>query len=172
MMTNSSWFSWNFSDFSTGSPAFWNTSFWGKLGWLVTLFLVPIWVQLNQMAALVSLSFYLINWVKWEMIGGTHFVLVWFCGEGDVCVCVLVTQSCSTLCDPMHCSPPGFSAHEFSRQEYWSGVDTLFSRGSSWPRDWTRVSCIAGGFVTIWATKEAQRWWQLANCYRDIDFFF
>ena len=30
-----------------------------------------------------------------------------------------------------------------------------FSRGSSWPRNWTRVSCIAGGFFTIWATREA-----------------
>ena len=30
-----------------------------------------------------------------------------------------------------------------------------FSRGSSWPRDWTWVSCIAGRFFTIWATGEA-----------------
>ena len=30
-----------------------------------------------------------------------------------------------------------------------------FSRGSSWPRNWTRVSCIAGGFFTSWATREA-----------------
>ena len=30
------------------------------------------------------------------------------------------------------------------------------SRGSSWPRDRTQVSCIAGGFFTVWATKEAQ----------------
>ena len=28
-----------------------------------------------------------------------------------MCVCVLVTQSCPTLCDPMDCSPPGSSAH-------------------------------------------------------------
>ena len=28
-----------------------------------------------------------------------------------------------------------------------------FSRGSSWPRNWTRVSCIAGSFVTSWATR-------------------
>ena len=28
-----------------------------------------------------------------------------------------------------------------------------FSRGSSRPRDWTGVSCIAGRFLTIWATK-------------------
>ena len=31
-----------------------------------------------------------------------------------------------------------------------------FSRGSSWPRNWTRVSCIAGRFFTSWATREAQ----------------
>ena len=37
-------------------------------------------------------------------------------------LCVLVTQSCPALCDPMDCSPPGSSAHTFSRQEYWSGL--------------------------------------------------
>ena len=31
-----------------------------------------------------------------------------------------------------------------------------FSMGSSQPRDWTHVSCIAGRFFTIWATREAQ----------------
>ena len=29
-----------------------------------------------------------------------------------------------------------------------------FSRGPSWPRNWTRVSCIAGEFFTSWATRE------------------
>ena len=33
-----------------------------------------------------------------------------------------VTQLCPTLCDPMDCSPPGSSVHEFSRQESWSGL--------------------------------------------------
>ena len=42
---------------------------------------------------------------------------------------------------------------EFSRQEEW--VVILFSRESSWPRDQTQVSHIAGRFFTIWATKEA-----------------
>ena len=44
-----------------------------------------------------------------------------------MCVCVFaVTQSCSTLWNPMgdkplgDCSPPGSSVHRFSRQEYWS----------------------------------------------------
>ena len=31
-----------------------------------------------------------------------------------------------------------------------------FSSGSSWPRNWTRVSCIVGGFFTNWAMREAQ----------------
>ena len=30
-----------------------------------------------------------------------------------------------------------------------------FSRGSSQPRDWTQLSCIAGRFFTSWATREA-----------------
>ena len=30
-----------------------------------------------------------------------------------------------------------------------------FSRGSSQPRDWTQVSCIASEFFTSWATREA-----------------
>ena len=36
-----------------------------------------------------------------------------------------------------------------------------FSRGSSWPRDWTWVSWIAGRCFTIWASREAllKPWW-------------
>ena len=35
---------------------------------------------------------------------------------------MLVIQSCSILCDPVDCSPPGSSlSMEFSRQEYWTG---------------------------------------------------
>ena len=30
-----------------------------------------------------------------------------------------------------------------------------FSRVSSWPRNWTRVSCSAGGFITNWVMREA-----------------
>ena len=31
-------------------------------------------------------------------------------------------QSCPTLCDPIHGSPPGFPSLGFSRQEHWSGL--------------------------------------------------
>ena len=33
-------------------------------------------------------------------------------------------------------------------------VATSFSRGSSWPRGWTRVSRIVGRCFTVWATRE------------------
>ena len=42
-----------------------------------------------------------------------------------VCVCVLVTQSCSTLCDPMDCSPPGSSVHEILQAEILEWVAFL-----------------------------------------------
>ena len=35
---------------------------------------------------------------------------------------------------------------------------SIFS-GSSWPRNWAGVSCIAGGFFTSWATREAPFAW-------------
>ena len=39
---------------------------------------------------------------------------------------VLVAQSCPTLCDPMDCSLPGFSAHGFSRKEFRVGSHSPF----------------------------------------------
>ena len=66
---------------------------------------------------------------------------------------VLVTQSCSTLCNSMDCSPPGSSVYGIlhARKLEWVGISSC--RGSSWPRDWTRVSCITGRFFTVWAQE-------------------
>ena len=66
-----------------------------------------------------------------------------------------VTQSCLTLCDPMDCSPPGSSVHGILPARILQWVAIPFCRRSSWSRDWTWVSCIAGRFFTIWATREA-----------------
>ena len=44
----------------------------------------------------------------------------------------------------------------FSRQGYWSGLPLPPPGDSSWPRDRTWVSCIAGWFFTSWATREAK----------------
>ena len=50
-------------------------------------------------------------------------------------------------------SLPGSSVHEILQAIILEWVAIPFSRGSSWPRDRTHVSCTAGGFFTIWATR-------------------
>ena len=67
-----------------------------------------------------------------------------------------------TLCDPMDCSPPGSSVREILQARILEWVAMPSSRGSFWPRDWTRVSCLimslalASRFFTTTATWEAQ----------------
>ena len=89
----------------------------------------------------------------------THFALIWFfffsCPNPSSNRCVLVTQLCLTLCDCIDCSLPGSSAHGILQARILEWVSMSFSRESSQPTDWTWVSCIAGRFFIIWATKEA-----------------
>ena len=59
-----------------------------------------------------------------------------------------VAQLCPTLCAPVDCSLPGSSVHGISQARILEWVAIFFSQGSSWPRDWTYISCIAGGFCT------------------------
>ena len=66
------------------------------------------------------------------------------------CVC-LVPQPCLTLCDPMDCSPPGSSVNGILQARILESVAMPSSRGSSQPRDQTRVSHIAGGSPTLQA---------------------
>ena len=68
-------------------------------------------------------------------------------------VLCLVAQLCPTLCDTMNCSPPGSSVHGILQARILELVVIPFSRGSSWPRDQTWVSCIAGRFFTVWGTR-------------------
>ena len=50
-----------------------------------------------------------------------------------------VAQSCSTLCDPIDCSLLGSSVHGIFRAKVLEWAAISFSRGSSWPRDWSQV---------------------------------
>ena len=60
----------------------------------------------------------------------------------------LVTQSCSTLCNPMNYSLPDSSVHGILQSRILEWVATSFSRVSSQPRNRCQVSHIAGGFFT------------------------
>ena len=65
-----------------------------------------------------------------------------------------VAQSCPTLCDPKDCGLPGSSIHGIFQARVLEWVAISFSRESSWPRDWTRVSHMVGRRFTVWATGE------------------
>ena len=56
------------------------------------------------------------------------------------CMCA---QLCSTLCDPMDCSPPGSSVHGILLAKILQWVAIFFPRRSSQPGDRIHVSCIA-----------------------------
>ena len=57
----------------------------------------------------------------------------------------------------MDCSPPGSSLHGIFQERVLEWIAISFSRGSSWPRDRTLVSCIAGWCFTGWATRESPK---------------
>ena len=68
-----------------------------------------------------------------------------------ICIRVLVTQSCPTLCNPIDCSLPGSPVHGIFQARILAWVDISSSGGSSQPRD--RTSSLASpalrrGFFT------------------------
>ena len=71
--------------------------------------------------------------------GSKHLPSAWT----YVCVCVLVTQSFPTLCNPMDCSPPGFSFHGILQARILESVVMPSPRGSPRLTDWTQVSYVS-----------------------------
>ena len=69
----------------------------------------------------------------------------------------LGAQSYPTLCDPIHCTPPGSMG--ILQARILELVTMPSSRESSQPRDRTQVSHIASRFFTFWATREVQEYW-------------
>ena len=80
---------------------------------------------------------------------------------------MLITQSCPTLWDPMDCNPSGSSAYGILQARILEWIAIPFSRGYSWPRDRTHISCspcMAGKFFITSATREGSTiiyQWQL-----------
>ena len=70
-------------------------------------------------------------------------------------ICVLVTQSRPTLCNPLDCSLPGSSVLGILQARILEWVAIPFCRGSSQHRDRIQVSRTLGRLFTFWATREA-----------------
>ena len=93
-------------------------------------------------------------------------------GGGSICWMVEIADGCVIsywLGNRMDCSLPGSSGHGILQARILEWVAVPFSRGSSQSRNRTQVSCIAGGFFTNWATREAQIWQEVFSFYL---FFF
>ena len=64
----------------------------------------------------------------------------------------VVVTHLSKLCPALLWShglqPPGCSVYGIFQARIQEWVAISFSRGSSWPRDWTQVSCLTGRFFT------------------------
>ena len=82
---------------------------------------------------------------------------LWTFKSQELDACMLVTQSCPTLCNPMNCSSPGCSVHRIlqARTLEWVAVSFL----GDLPNPGIELGSPAwqGGFFTIWATREALR---------------
>ena len=92
-------------------------------GYLVYFHLLPI---LNNVA--MHTDFCLSPW----------FQIFWIYTQNSwKKVKVLVSQLCPTVWDSMDNSPPGSSVHGVLQARILEWAAIPFSRGSSWPRDWT-----------------------------------
>ena len=84
-------------------------------------------------------------WALWGWGCGTQANLT----QGEK---VKVAQVCLTLWDPMD-----YTVHRNLQARILESVAYPFSMESSWPRNHTGIFCIAGGFFTNWAIREALR---------------
>ena len=103
-------------------------------------------------------------WIIFKSIPFTVMSLPWALiisypnsGLLSSCLCCAVL-SCSVVSDSLW--PHRLQLARILRPWDFPGKNTGVSchallQGSSQPRDWTQVSHIAGGFFTIWATREA-----------------
>ena len=76
-----------------------------------------------------------------------------------MCLHAMSLQSCLTLCNPVDHSLPGSSVHGILQARILEWVAIPSSRESSWPRDWTCVSCVSYSgrwFYTTSTSWEAQ----------------
>ena len=81
--------------------------------------------------------------------------------ESNLLVIKVESESHSVMSNSLRChgcSSPWSSVHGILQARILEWVAFTSSRGSSQPRDGTHVSCIPGGFFTVWATGEPPEW--------------
>ena len=88
--------------------------------------------------------------LAWDLLSGPRHQFV----NVSMIVC---TQLCSTLCDPVDCSPPGSSVHGILQARILAWVAMPFSKGSSRPRGRTQISRHCQRILYLLSSKESPR---------------
>ena len=109
--------------------------------------------EMNHSSAIHS------SWLGHFFVLPPNLILEACCRTPDLRFAVLVAQSCLDSLRLMDWSLPGFSGCGILQARILEWVAFPFSRKSSWPRDWTWVSHIAGRFLTIWGARKALFHW-------------
>ena len=110
----------------------------------------------SEYSGLIS---FMMDWIDFLVVQGTlKSLLQHHSLKASIIVLMLIrkerkVQSCLTLCNHMDCSLPGSSVHGIFQARVLEWVAISFSRKSSWPRDRTQVSHIAGRCFIVWATR-------------------
>ena len=117
----------------------WKIPWTEELGRLQSMGVARSQTRLRDFTTYIYIYKYIYIWVKQHIYMHTY------------CFCCLAAKSYLTLCDPMDCSPPSSSVHGIFQARILVWVAISSSRGSSWLRDQTLISCvycIAGRFFT------------------------
>ena len=111
------------------------------------------------------------TWQLYSNYQNCHFYLYYIPlhpgSSGYYIVVVKLLSHVWLFCAPMDWIPPSFSVHGIFQARILEWVAISFSRGSSWPGDWTWVSFIAGRFFTTEPPRKALR-----LIYKCINYFF
>ena len=93
-------------------------------------------------------SLILFTWGKNNYINNNYIIMNPSCVTFMFCCFCLISKSCMTLYHPMIYSPAGSSVLWISLAIILEWIAVAFSNVSCGPRDWTHVSCLAGGSLT------------------------
>ena len=135
---------------------FWNPHAFSVIWQMLAIwYLVPL-PFLNPFCTSGSSQFtyyWNLSWILRIILLACEISAIILCLEYSLCVCV--TWSVMSYSLQLHgLKPTRLLFHGILQARILEWVAIPFSRESSWPRNWTQVSHIAGRFFTIWPTRK------------------
>ena len=129
----------------------------------------PFWIDCFSLSTILSIiqMAVCVSCMLWCGYATVSLIVHLFKSTWLLLVCS-VAQSRPTVCDPGDCSPPGSSVHGISQARILEWLAISSSRGSSWSRDWTHVSCIGQQILYNWTFWESMHTWAHEQSHADL----